>query len=137
MTQRNGTAEAVPFVDLIFILRCRRFVLRGFGRCFLGKGGGARDGRVFFHVAGDDPFGQFLRVVGVGVGDDGVQHMQGDAGVVDGFANAGGGSGLFALARSLALDGGFKVVNVLVEVGNEGIRELEAAGVEKPAAGVV
>jgi len=66
--KRDGACR--PVRELFFILRCRRFVLRGFGGGFFGEGGRARDGRVFFHMAGDDPFGQFLRVVGVGVGDD-------------------------------------------------------------------
>jgi len=81
---------------------------------------------VFYHVAGDDPFGQFRRVVGAGVGHDGVQNVQGDAGIVDGFANAKGGHAFFATTRTLGLDGGFKVANVLVQVGNEGVRQLEA-----------
>jgi hypothetical protein len=66
--KRDGVGR--PFVNCFFILRCRRFVLRGFGRCFLGKRRGTRDGRVFFDVAGDDPFGAFRGVVRVGVGDD-------------------------------------------------------------------
>ena len=36
----------------------------------------ARHGRVFFDVAGGGPFGEFRRIVFVGVLDDGVQHMQ-------------------------------------------------------------
>jgi len=40
----------------------------------------ARDGRVFFDVAGGRPFGEFRRIVFVGVLDDGVQHVQGNGG---------------------------------------------------------
>ena len=124
--KRDGARR--PVRDLIFILRRGWFVLRGFGGFrggFLGEGGGARHGRVFFDVAGDNPFGEFGRVVFVGVGHDGVQHMEGDAGIVNGLAEAGGGSGFFAFASAFALDGGFKGGDVRSEVGDEGGREFE------------
>ena len=96
----------------------------GFGG-FLGEGRRGRYGRVFFDVAGDDPFGQFCGFVFVGVRDDGVQHVEGDVGVVDGLANAGGGPGLFTFAGTVGLDGGFKIGNVRVEVGDECRLEFE------------
>ena len=46
---------------------------------------------MFFHVAGDGPFGEFGGVVFIFVAHDGVHHMQGDGGFVGGVVNAAGG----------------------------------------------
>src|ERR1035437_8188688 len=81
-------------------------------RSFLGRRGrsrfGAREWRVFFDVAGGRPFGEFGRVVFVGVLDDGVEDVQGNGGFVRGVFQSAGGSGLRAKRRALGRNGGFK-----------------------------
>ena len=118
----------------------RRF---GLGR---GRGGFVWHGRVFFHVAGDDPFGQLGGIVFIFQAHDGVQHLQGHGGAVFAVGQGAGGAALRALAAALGGDGVFKVGDVVAEVGEEvrvqlqpdhggavgcGIRLKSAGGVEQ------
>ena len=68
----------------LLIRRCRGG--RRFGR--------ARDGRVFFHMAGGGPGGEFGGIVFVDVGHDGFEDVQGDGGLMRGVRQSAGGSGL-------------------------------------------
>jgi hypothetical protein len=52
--------------------------------------------------------------------------MQRDAGVADGLGNAGGGLAFFAGAGTFGFEGGFKIADVLIDVGERGGREFEA-----------
>ncbi len=54
----------------------------------------ARDGRMFFDVAGDGPFGEFCRIGFIFILHDGVENVQGDGGLVGGVGDAAGGSAL-------------------------------------------
>ena len=76
----------------------------------------ARDGRVFFDVAGGRPFGKFRRIVFVDVGHDGFEDVQGNRGFVRGVFQSAGGPGLRAHARALGGDGGFKIGDVRAEL---------------------
>jgi len=76
----------------------------------------ARDGRVFFDVAGGRPGGKFRRIVFVDVGHDGFEDMQRDGGLVRGVFQSAGRPGLRADARALGGDGSFKVGDVRAEL---------------------
>ena len=77
--------------------------------------GCARDGRVFFHMAGGRPFGEFRRIAGV----LGSQNVQRNGGFVRGVFQSAGGSGRCAEGRAFGGDGGFKSGDVRIE-GFEG-----------------
>ena len=101
--------------------RCRSY--GSFDLFRRGRGGrrffGLRDGRVFFHMAGGGPFGEFGGIILVRVPDDGVQHMQGDARLVRGVFQAAGGFDLIAGAGAFGGDGRFKRIGVGLEMGDE------------------
>lgn len=110
-----------------------------FRRCCWCRRGGflyALHGRVFFHVAGDDPFGEALRVVFVGIVHDGVQHVQGDGRLVRGVLDAAGRSALCRQARALGADGGFIPGDVRVELRDEGGRQADADKLRGESGGI-
>lgn len=93
---------------------------------------------MFFHVAGDDPFGEFGGIVFIFVAHDGIHHVQGDGGFVRGVVNAAGRATLSGLSRAFVLDGGFKRGDVRVEVGDEvGVEaETDHRGAERGGIGL-
>jgi hypothetical protein len=81
---------------------------------------------VFLNVAGGRPFGELGRIVFVRVGDDGVQDVQGHGGFLRGVFQAAGGGNLRAGAGAFGGDGGFKIGDVGIEMGDEIGGEAEA-----------
>lgn len=88
--------------------------------------GRARDGRVFFNVAGGRPFGEFGRIVFVDVGHDGFEDVQGNRGLVRGAFQSAGRPGLRAHARALGGNRGFKGGDVRAELREKGGGQSEA-----------
>jgi hypothetical protein len=86
----------------------------------------ARHGRMFFHMAGGRPFGEFRGIIFIGVLDDGVEDMQRDGGFVRGVFQSAGGSGLRAHAQTFGGNGGFKIRDVRAEIGEKIRIEAEA-----------
>ena len=74
---------------------------------------------MFFHVAGGGPFGEFRRIIFVGVGHDGFEDMQGNGGFVRGVFQSAGGAGFRAHGGAFGGDGGLKVGDVRIELGDE------------------
>jgi len=74
---------------------------------------------MFLNVAGGRPFGEFGRVVFVGVLDDGSQDVQRNGGLVRGVLQSAGGSGLRFPRRAFGGEGAFKRGDVRVEGGDE------------------
>jgi hypothetical protein len=70
-------------------------------------------------MAGDDPFGEALRVGLVGVLHHGVEDVQGNRSLVRGVGNAAGRAALGGLRRAFGRDGGFKRGDVRAEVRDE------------------
>ena len=97
---------------------------------------GARDGRVFFDVAGGGPFGEFGGIVFAGVLDDGVQDVQRDGGFVRGIFQAAGGSGLRAGGGAFGSDDGFKGGDVRIEMRDEVGGEAKADELRGESGGV-
>lgn len=93
---------------------------------------------MFFNVADGGPFGEFCRIIFVGVLDDGVEDVQGNGGFVRGVFQAAGGSGLCAHCRALVLDGGFKGGDVCAETGEKigGQAEADELGGERRRVGL-
>ena len=81
---------------------------------------------MFFHVAGDGPFGEFDGIVLVGVLHHGVEDVQGHGGFLRCVFQAAGRAGLRAHRRALGGNGGLKVGDVCAEVREEIGVEAEA-----------
>ena len=84
-----------------------------------GRRGHALDGRVAFHMAGDDPFGELGGIIFKHAGHDDLEDVQGDDGLMQGVGQAAGGVGFGAGTGALDGLGGLKGGNVVGEVGDE------------------